>query len=135
MPPSKQNISNSKIEKEIYNTFELFKNEKNIKIADFLNRFDTNSFIKINYRQIKFPYESLVKLILLQKLKGIKFHTKLTKYLNRHPSEKFKLGFTKTPDRRTIGYFIHHILDKEAKELLQLQRIKSRKFQKNLVSS
>ncbi len=39
--------------------------------------------------------------------------------MNRHPSEKFKLGFKKTPDRRTIGYFIHQILDKEAKEILQ----------------
>ncbi len=119
MPPSKQNISNSKIEKEIYNTFELFKTEKNVAIAEFLNRFDIYSFIKINYRKIKFPYESLFKLILFQKLKGIKFHTKLTKYLNKHPSEKFKLGFTKTPDRRTIGYFIHHILDSETKEILE----------------
>jgi len=119
MPPSKQNISTTNIKKEIYNTFEQFKTEKNIKIADFLNKLDTNSLVKNNYRKIKFPYESLFKLILFQKLKGIKFHTKLTKYLNRHPSEKFRLGFTKTPDRRTIGYFIHHILNQEAKEILQ----------------
>jgi len=119
MQSKKQNISNSKIEKEIYNTFELFKTEKNIKIADFLEKLDITEIKNKNYRKIKFPYESLFKLILFQKLKGIKFHTKLTKYLNRHPSEKFKLGFTKTPDRRTIGYFIHHILDSEAKEIIE----------------
>jgi len=119
MQPSKQNISKTKIEKEIYNTFEQFKKEKNIKIADFLNRLNTNTFVRIKYRKIKYPYESLFKLILFQKLKGIKFHTKLTKYLNKHPSEKYKLGFTKTPDRRTIGYFIQHILNKETKEILQ----------------
>ena len=112
MPSSKMRVSEQKIEPEIYNTFEQLKTKKNIKIADFLNRLDTNSFVKINYRKIKFPYESLFKLILFQKLKGIKYHTKLTKYLNRHPSEKFKLGFTKTPDRRTIGYFLNNILKK-----------------------
>jgi len=136
MPPSKQNISNSKIEKEIYNTFEQFKTEKNIKIADFLEKLDLTEIKNKKYRKIKFPYESLFKLILFQKLKGIKFHTKLTKYLNRRPSEKFKLGFTKTPDRRTIGYFIYHILDKETKEIIEfaadeIEQI-SEKFGKNI---
>jgi putative transposase len=52
-------------------------------------------------------------------LKGIKFHTKLTKYLRRNPSEKFKLGFSETPDRAQVGYFTNHILDNDSKELIE----------------
>ncbi|MDH7516917.1 MAG: hypothetical protein QHH19_01005 [Candidatus Thermoplasmatota archaeon] len=117
MPASKQ-ISTETIELEIYKNFETFKEQKNIKIADFLKTFDASLFQTHKYRKIKFPYESLLKLILFQKLKGIKFHTKLTKYLKRNPSEKFKLGFTETPDRTQIGYFVNHILDDETKELI-----------------
>ncbi len=118
MQSSKQNISKNIIELGIYNTFELFKQEKQIKIADFLKIFDVSIFGQKKYRKIKFSYESLLKLVLFQKLKGIKFHTKLTKYLRRNPSERWKLGFCKTPDRTQIGYFVNHILDRKTKELL-----------------
>jgi len=117
MPASKQ-ISTETIELEIYKNFETFKEQKNIKIADLLKTFDASLFQTHKYRKIKFPYESLLKLILFQKLKGIKFHTKLTKYLKCNPSEKFKLGFTETPDRTQIGYFVNHILDNETKKLI-----------------
>ena len=118
MPSSKQCISYSIIEQEIYKTFEQVKENKNVKIADFLKKLEVDYIKHIHYRQIKYPYELLFKLVLYQKLKGIKFHTKLTKHLNKNPSDKFKLGFTKTPDRTSIGYFINHILDTEAKELI-----------------
>jgi len=94
------------------------KKKKNIRIADFLKILNTEPFGEHKYRKIKFPYEAFLKLVLFQKLKGIKFHTKLTKYLNRNPAKKFKLGFTKTPDRTQIGYFVNHILDNETKELI-----------------
>ena len=116
MPESKQSISYSQIEKEIYKTFELFKQEKSVAIADYLKRFNASIFESKKYRKIKFPYESLFKLILFQRLKGIKFHTKLTKYLKRNSKDKFRLGNNKTPDRRSIGYFINHILDQQTKE-------------------
>ncbi|UCF12295.1 MAG: transposase [Thermoplasmatales archaeon] len=118
MRASKRNISKKNIELEIYKTFEQVKEKKNISIADFLNKLELD-FDDVSYRRIKFSYKSLFKLILYQNLKGIKFHTKLTKHLRKNVSDRFKLGFTKTPDRRTIGFFLHHILDKEAKELLQ----------------
>ena len=118
MHGSKRIISKKNIELEIYNTFELFKNEKNIRIAEFLNKFDVNLFKNRKYRSIDYTYDSLLKLVLFQQLKGIKFHTKLTKYLRRNPSEKWKLGFNKTPDRTQIGYFINHILDKETRDSL-----------------
>lgn len=119
MPSSNRIISKETIEQEIYKTFEKLKEKKNIKIADFLQTFGTAPFQDRKYRKINFSYESLFKLILFQKLKGIRFHTKLTKYLNKNPSEKFKLGFTKTPDRTQIGYFVNHILHDETKELIE----------------
>ena len=118
MPSSKQCISHSIIEEEIYKTFGQFKENKNVKITDFLKKLEVDYIKHIRYRQIKYPCESLFKLVLYQKLKGIKFHTKLTKHLNKNPYDKFKLGFTKTPDRTSIGYFVNHILDAEMKELI-----------------
>ena len=118
MRPGTRRISSKNIELEIYKTFEQFKDCKNIKIADFLKRFDVSLFKQIKYRKIKFSYESLFKLVLFQQLKGIKFHTKLTKYLRRNPREKYALGFSQTPDRTQIGYFINHILDEQTKELI-----------------
>ena len=118
MRSGKQNISKKQIELEIYKTFEFFKAKKDVTIADFLKKFDVSIFGRKEYRKIKFSYESLVKLILFQKLKGIKFYTKLTKYLRRNPKDKYRLGFSKTPDRTQIGYFINHILDKETKEMI-----------------
>jgi putative transposase len=119
MRPNKQHISRKAIEKGIYKSFEKYKEHKNIKIADFLKSFDVSLFKTCNYRKIKFPYEALLKLVMYQQLKGMKFHTKLTKHLRRNPSDKFKLGFTNTPDRRTIGYFINHVLDQQARELIR----------------
>lgn len=118
MQSSRRNISKKHIEAEIYNTFELFKKCKNIKIADFLKRFDVSLLQQKRYRKIKFSYESLIKLVLFQKLKGIKFQTQLRKYLKKHKKERYKLGLEKLPDRRTINYFTNHILDEETKELI-----------------
>jgi len=118
MPPSKRVISKTHIEKEIYNTFEPFKECKNIKVADFLKRFDVSIFEQKKYRKIKYDYASMIKLVLYQKLKGIKFQTKLVRYLKRHPGDKYKLGFSITPDQTTISYFVNHILDEETKRLL-----------------
>lgn len=118
MPGSNRTISHSKIEKEIYKTFEKFKEYQSVKIVDFLKAFDVTTFAGRKYRKIKFSYESLLKLVLFQKLKDIKFHTKLTKYLRRNLSERFKLGFNETPNRAQVGYFINHILDNETKETL-----------------
>ena len=118
MRPSKQNISKKQIELEIYKTFEQFKKEKSIRIDEFLNKFDVTLFQSTRYRSIYYAYGSFIKLVLYQKLKGIKFHTKLTKYLRRKPSIRWKLGFSKTPDRTQIGYFINHILDEDTKEQL-----------------
>jgi len=128
MPPSKQNISKEKIELEIYNIFEQFKQEKNIKIVDYLNKFDVTLFKNREYRSIDYTYESLVRLILFKRLKGICFQTELVTYLKRHPSEKYKLGFSKTPNQRTMSNFQCRIIDKETKKLLKYTACKIEKI-------
>ncbi len=123
MPGSKR-ISNQTIEMEIYNTFERLNQKKTLTMAEFLKEFDATQFQTRKYRTIKFSYESLIRLVLFQKLKGIKFYTKLTKYLRRNPSERVKLGFSETPNRAQIGYFINHILDNETNEILNFTAAK-----------
>ena len=112
------NFSKSKIEKEIYNTFEQFKQEKNILVAEFLNKLKIPDNANQNYRKIKFPYDSLFRLIIFQKLKKIKYQNQLYQYLKSHPEETLLLGLTDIPDRRTIGHFLHHILNNEQRELV-----------------
>jgi len=119
MPLSKQNISKSKIEKEIYNTYELFNKEKNICIADFIEKLDITTIKHQEYRKIKFSYESLIRFILYQRLKKFGFITQTRQHLQTHPNEAIQLGFKELPNRRQVGYFQNHILDKEAKELLE----------------
>ena len=119
MQSSKQNISKTIIETEIYNTFELFNKEKNICIADFIEKLDISTIKHQEYRKIKFSYESLIKFILYQRLKKFKFITQTRQYLKNHPDETILLGFKELPNRRQVGYFKQHILDKETKELLE----------------
>jgi len=113
MPPSKRNISKSKIEKEIYNTFELFNESKNITIVDYLKKLKPNCIKNKEYRKIKYSYDSLYKLLIFKQLKGIKFQTQLERYLKNHKDGRKKLGFKKTPNQRTISYFQTNILQKD----------------------
>jgi hypothetical protein len=116
MPISKQ-ISKETIEMEIYKIFEQCKQEKEITIADYLNRLHLSCFDD-NYRSIKFPYESLFKLLIFQKLKGIRFQTQLERYLRHHKQELHKLNLTSVPNQRTISYYATNILDDETKQLI-----------------
>lgn len=118
MPTSKQNISIATIEKEIYKTFEYFKQEKNICLADFIEKFDISTIKHHKYRKIKFSYELLIRFILFQRLKKFKFITQTRQYLKNHPEEAIQLGFKELPNRRQIGYFQNHIPGNETKELL-----------------
>jgi hypothetical protein len=116
MRSGNRNISRETIELEIYKTFETFKNQKSVRTADFLKEINIESFCTKEYRKIKFPYESLVRLVLFQRLKGIKFQTQVVKYLKKHPKEKYRLGFSQTPDQTMISYFLKHAIDDETKE-------------------
>jgi len=122
MPDSTQ-ISKETIEQEIYNTFERCKQEKEITIADYLNRLHLTCF-EDDYRSIKFPYESLFKLLIFQKLKGIKFQIQLERYLRHHKQELYKLNMTTVPNQRTISYFLNNILDDETRQLIDFIAMK-----------
>jgi len=115
MLDSKQ-ISKETIELEIYKTFEQCKQDKEITIADYLNRLHLPCFTD-DYRSIKFPFESLFKLFIFQKLKAIKFQTQLERYLRLHKQELHKLNMTSVPNQRTISYFLNNILDDETRQL------------------
>ena len=110
MRSGKQHISNKTIELEIYKTFGQVKNKKEITIVDFLSKLNLEEIFPSSYRSIKFPYHSLLRLLIFQKLKGIKFQTQLVRYLKRHRDEMKLLGFKEIPDQTTISYFINHIL-------------------------
>ena len=118
MPSSKRNISKKNIELGIYNTFELFKESKNITIVDFLNKLQLSWLNDQTYRKIKYSYKSLYKLIIFKQLKGIKFQTQLEQYLKKHKDELVKLGFDSVPNQRTISHFLNKILDKETKDVI-----------------
>lgn len=119
MPGSKRNISKKNIELEIYKTFELFKNDKSVNVADFLNKLQIPIYQEQNYRTIKYSYDSLYKLLLYKELKGIRFQTQLERYLQLHQDDKEDLGLTQIPNQRTISYFINNILNEEDKQIIE----------------
>ena len=67
MKSSKMRVSKEKIELEKYNTFELFNKEKNIYVADFIEKLDISIIKHQEYRKIKFSYESLIRFVLYQR--------------------------------------------------------------------
>ena len=124
MRSSNRNISRENIELEIYKTFELFNESKSIKISDFLSKLELDLFKDNYYRRIKFYYESLFKIILFKKLKGLKYQNQVIQYLRAHQNDRLKLNLKDIPDRRTIGYFLRHILDNETTEMLDFIKSK-----------
>ncbi len=101
--PTQELDSMNDVESAIYNTFTVIANNDNPKIVDFLQHLDVSSFKDIDYRSIKYPYESLLKLNLLQRLKGFRFQTRLIRYLKSNPEVLEKLGLTDIPDQTTFS--------------------------------
>jgi hypothetical protein len=117
--PNTREISHDNITTEILKAFAQIDKNKKIALSEILNRLNFD-FIKNNpYRKIDFSYESLFKLILYKKLKGIRFQTELVKYLELHRRAKTQLGLKKTPDQTTISYFINNVLTQETHEVLE----------------
>jgi putative transposase len=116
MPPRHRQIPTETIQNEIYKTFETYNQTKNITIADYLQKLDLETLFPSTYRSIKYPYHALLRLLIYQQLKGIKFQTQLHRHLKTHIKERNKLGLKKTPDQRTISHFTNHILNNETKQ-------------------
>lgn len=108
------------IERQIYNSFS---DRKNHSISDILN--GLNFSFSFNPK-FEFSTTSMVKSLILTRLKGIKSQTKLAEYLKTHEKEALNLGFfkdgynkTKTPNQRTFSYFIKNHLDEEKRQIIE----------------
>lgn len=107
------------IERQIYETFHKRKNQSASEILSELNfNFSFNP-------KFEFSTTSIVKSLILIRLKGIKSQAKLARYLKTHEKEALNLGFfrdennnIKTPNQRTFSYFIKNHLDEEKKEII-----------------
>lgn len=105
-----------RIENDVYHIFKSIEGDE-IKVADLLLKLDMNPF-KQSYRKIKFPYEGLLWAILLMRIKHIGCFSHLESYLENHKRERRKLGMKSVPNRRTLSYFVNHVLTDETKALL-----------------
>ncbi len=114
-------LTNSRLEKEIYKAFSRCKS-KDTKISSILNHLDFNFSFNPKF---EYSLTSIVKAIILMRLKGIKSQSKLSEYLQNHKDETLGLGFFKdennnvrTPDQRTFSYFIKNHLDEEKTRIM-----------------
>jgi len=114
-----RDISQDNITAEILKAFAQIDKNKKIALSEILNRLNFD-FAKNNpYRKIDFTYDSLFKLILYKKLKGIRFQTELVKYLELHRRVRTQLGLKKTPDQTTVSYFFNNVLTQETHKALE----------------
>jgi len=106
----------NRIDKNVYSIFKSLSGNK-AEIADVILQIDLSLFKVKNYRKIKFSYDSLLRAVILMKVKNLNT-TRLIQYLQNHKREAKRIGLNQTPDRRTISYFINHILDDETKAMI-----------------
>jgi len=102
-------------DKIISNIYSIFKSVdgNEVKVIGIMQRLNLDIF-RQNYRKIKYPYDSLLRAIILMKTKQLKFFTQLVSYLKNHKREARKLGFTDIPNRRTFSHFTNDILGNKA---------------------
>jgi hypothetical protein len=112
------------IEKAVYKTLCSFDRHECIKLSEFLKRLEVEKFIKQKQYK-KFSNIEFIKSAIFQKLKHIKFQTRLVNYLKNNEMDALNLGFYRDvnnkiliPNQRTFSYFIKHLLDNESKDLI-----------------
>jgi len=115
-------LTNSRLEKEIYKAFSRCKS-KDVKISDILSEIDFSSSFNPRF---EFSVTSMIKSLILMRLKGIQSQTKLAAYLKTHEKDSINIGFfrdennkVKTPNQRTLSYFIKNHLDEEKKQIIE----------------
>ncbi len=103
-----------KIATNIYKAIEL--NPK--RLSEILHCLTLDDTIRKRY---EFSKDALLKVLVLGRLKGIKFDAKIIDYLKTHPDEALDLGFyrdentgVKIPDRRTLGLFRKNLTKEES---------------------
>lgn len=113
--------TNRVIEKEIYKAFAKHKSQ-DISVPDILREVSIDSAFNPRF---EFSTASVLKSLILMKLKGIRSQSKLAQYLKTHEEVAIKLGFfrdrnnrIKTPDQRTFSYFIKSHLNDERRQII-----------------
>ncbi|MDP2907129.1 MAG: hypothetical protein Q8O03_04270 [Nanoarchaeota archaeon] len=119
------------LEKEIKEVLANF-DQKWVKVSFILSKLDL-SFVE--QRKSEFSPESLVKLYLYRRIKGVSYYDQLIDYLRKNESEAYELGFLKDennilvlPTKRAFNKFFQNkisleaklFLDKLAKEILRI---------------
>lgn len=110
------------LRKQIY--LAIKKGEAKLTISNMLNFITLEKCVSL---RSTFSSDSMLKLLIFSKLRGISSHVKLSKFLNNHPDDAIALGFCKdsaekirVPDRRSIEYFVNKKFTQEDKELVDL---------------
>ena len=112
------------IEIELNKTFESA-SEKWIKTSSVLKKLNLQL---VEQRQSKFNPESLIKLYLYRRIKGIHYYEKLVEHLENNDADAYDLGFLNSdnnklefPTKRTFNKFFKNKIDDDLK--LQLDNI------------
>jgi len=113
-----------RIEKELNKTFESV-SEKWIKTSSVLGKLNLQL---VEQRQSKFNPESLIKLYLYRRIKGIHYYEKLVEHLKQNESDSYDLGFSRDndnklefPTKRAFNKFFKNKISDDLK--LQLDNI------------
>tara|TARA_Y100000310_G_C20632994_1_gene789637 strand:- start:233 stop:1795 length:1563 start_codon:yes stop_codon:yes gene_type:complete len=116
------------LDRELNNVFGSLDQRNWVKVSYILSRLNLDWIIKrIERKEKVFTTESLLKLYLYQRIKGITRFPELLKNLRENPKDAFYLGFDKDenenlilPQKRTFNEFLHDKVSKEIEEELQL---------------
>ncbi len=118
------NSTIERIEKELNKTFESV-SEKWIKTSSVLKKLNLQL---IEQRQSKFNPESLIKLYLYRRIKGIHYYEKLIEHLENNETDSYDLGFSngnnnklEFPTKRAFNKFFKNKIDDNLK--LQLDNL------------
>jgi len=124
-------LTNSRLEKEIYKAFDRGRS-KDVRISNILS--EINFTFSFNPK-FEFSTTSMIKSLILMRLKGIRSQTNLAGYLKTHEKDAINIGFfrdennkIKTPDQRTFSYFVKHHLDEEKKQIIDFVASKIEKI-------
>ena len=117
-----------RLDSELNKIFDDLNSEKWIKVSFILFKLELSLIInKINRKEKIFTTDSLLKLYLYQRIKGITRYPELLQNLRENPKDAFHLGFDKDkndylilPQKRSFNEFLHGKVSKELINGLEL---------------
>ena len=101
------NPTTERVERELNKIFETLK-QKWVKVSAILYWLDLSELAKlITQRETLYPTESMLKLYLYKRIKGITTYPKLTEELTKN-DEISKLGFSELPTKHHFNHFFRN---------------------------